>query len=179
MKELTKKQALFVQEYLIDLNATAAAKRAGYSEKSAYSQGERLLRKAEVQAVIQVAKRERSMRTQITQDQVLREYARIAFSDLRRFLKWNSDGLTLLDSDGLEDDVAVAIAEVTQTITKEGGRLSVKMWNKMQALDGLARHLGLFDDPQATADPYGIARQVRSALGEMAKRTRAPRPDAK
>ena len=68
---LNPKQARFVEEYLVDLNATQAAIRAGYSEKTAASQGERLLRNAEIQAAIKKAITYRSKRTEITQDKVM------------------------------------------------------------------------------------------------------------
>ncbi|WP_423245457.1 terminase small subunit [Mannheimia haemolytica] len=71
MGKLTDKQKRFVEEYLIDLNATQAAIRAGYSEKTAYSIGEENLRKPEIRSAIQEAKNKRSERTQITQDDVL------------------------------------------------------------------------------------------------------------
>ena len=69
---LTPKQARFVEEYLIDLNATAAAKRAGYSAKTAEQQGYQLLQKTLVQQAIQNAQQARSERTEVTQDQVIR-----------------------------------------------------------------------------------------------------------
>ncbi len=68
---LTPKQARFVEEYLIDLNATAAAKRAGYSERTAYAQGQRLLKHVEIAAAIQKAQDARSERTRINQDWVI------------------------------------------------------------------------------------------------------------
>ncbi len=68
---LTPKQARFVEEYLVDLNATQAAIRAGYSAKTAYSQGERLLRNVEVAAAVAEAKPARSERTKINQDWVI------------------------------------------------------------------------------------------------------------
>ena len=68
---LTAKRKAFVREYPIDLNATKAAIRAGYSEKTAYSQGQRLLKNVEVADAIQKALAERSERTEITQDYVL------------------------------------------------------------------------------------------------------------
>ena len=76
---LTKKQQLFVEEYLKDLNATQAAIRAGYSAKTAYAIAEKLLRKAEIKQAIQEAMKARSDRTEITQDRVLQELARLAF----------------------------------------------------------------------------------------------------
>lgn len=68
---MTERQSRFVEEYLIDLNATQAAIRAGYSEKSAYSQGERLLKNAEVRKAITAAAASRSERTQVDADYVL------------------------------------------------------------------------------------------------------------
>ena len=68
---LTPKQARFVEEYLVDLNATAAAKRAGYSEKTAEQQGYQLLQKSSVQRAVTKAKESRSERTGITQDEVI------------------------------------------------------------------------------------------------------------
>jgi len=71
MSDLTPKQARFVEEYLIDLNATAAAKRAGYSERTAYAQGQRLLKNVEIAVAIQKAQEARSERTRIDQDWVI------------------------------------------------------------------------------------------------------------
>ena len=68
---LTPKQARFVEEYLLDLNATAAAKRAGYSERTAYAQGQRLLKHVEIAAAVQKAQEARSVRTKINQDWVI------------------------------------------------------------------------------------------------------------
>ncbi|WP_129141521.1 terminase small subunit [Modicisalibacter coralii] len=74
--ELTPKQSRFVDEYLIDLNATQAAIRAGYSEKTAYAQGQRLLKNAEIAAQVQKAMDARGERTQIDADFVLQGIAR-------------------------------------------------------------------------------------------------------
>jgi len=82
MSSLTPKQQRFCEEYLIDLNATQAAIRAGYSEKTASSQGERLLRNAEIDRVINAGKQSRSERTQIDADWVLQRLALEADADL-------------------------------------------------------------------------------------------------
>lgn len=68
---MTPKQEAFVREYLIDLNATQAAIRAGYSEQTAEQQGHQLLKKTLVAAAVQIGMDERSKRTEITQDYVL------------------------------------------------------------------------------------------------------------
>ncbi|MCI8594977.1 MAG: terminase small subunit [Oscillospiraceae bacterium] len=75
---LTPKQARFVQEYLVDLNATAAAKRAGYNPKTAYSIGQENLKKPEIQSAIQQAKKARRERTEVTQDYVIEKLKEIA-----------------------------------------------------------------------------------------------------
>lgn len=71
MAKLTEKQKRFVQEYLVDLNATAAAKRAGYSEKSASRIAVELLNKTQVSAEIQKQQAKRQKRVEITQEKVL------------------------------------------------------------------------------------------------------------
>lgn len=75
---LTPKQERFVQEYLVDLNATAAARRAGYSEKRASELGYQLLQKTTVQAAIQKAIRDRSQRTEVDQDYVIKRLKEIS-----------------------------------------------------------------------------------------------------
>ena len=80
MAKLTAKQQRFVDEYLIDLNATQAAIRAGYSEKTAFSIGTENLRKPLIQKAIQQRKQAREQRTEITQDRVIQELAAIGFA---------------------------------------------------------------------------------------------------
>ena len=78
---LTAKQKAFVQEYLVDLNATAAAKRAGYSEKNADKIGSELLGKTRVSEAIREAMQSREQRIQVTQDMVVKEISKVAFKD--------------------------------------------------------------------------------------------------
>ena len=77
---LNERQNRFVQEYLVDLNATQAAVRAGYSEKTACEQGSRLLANVKVQEAVQKAKAERQERTEITADMVVKELQSVAFA---------------------------------------------------------------------------------------------------
>lgn len=160
---LTPKQRRFVDQYLVDLNATQAALRAGYSEKSAEDIGRQLLRKTPVADAVARRMKDREKRTEITQDKVLRELAKIGFSDIRKIVKWGetelriSDGedgdlmpyhgLALVDSSEVDDDTAAAIAEVSQG--REG--LKVKLHDKKGALVEMGRHLGLFI-PKGHAD---------------------------
>lgn len=161
---MTPRQRRFVEEYLIDLNATQAATRAGYSAKTANEQGARLLANASVAKAISDAQERRSHRTNITQDQVLRELAKIGFVDIRKVVTW-TNGCTgfnedeaeetgevrlsvanfvmLTPSDQIDDETAAAIAEVSQT---KDGALKVKLHDKRAALVDIGRHLGMFKD---------------------------------
>ena len=151
MKKLTPKQQRFVAEYLIDMNATQAAIRAGYSEKTAQEIGAQNLSKLMVATAIAEAQAARSERTEITQDRVLKEYARIAFSDMRAFAKWGPDGVSLIESDQLPEDAALCVAEVTETTTQHGGSIKFKLHDKRAALDSLAKHLGMFQTEDDTS----------------------------
>jgi phage terminase small subunit len=142
---LNSKQQCFVDEYLIDLNATQAAIRAGYSEHTAYSIGHELLSKPEIALAIQEAQAERSRRTQITQDRVLEELGRIAFASVSDAVEWGPDGTTVKPSTELSADVLAAICEVTETRHKDGTVTTrVRMHDKQVALQKIADHLGMF-----------------------------------
>lgn len=145
-KKLTDKQQQFVEEYLVDLNVTQAALRAGYSEKTAYSIGHENLKKPEVQEAIQKAVQERQERTRVTADQVVNELARIGFSDLRK--AFDEQG-NLKKPNEIPDDVASALAGIDVVATSNEETLytkKVKLWDKKGALELLGKHLGLFAD---------------------------------
>lgn len=139
---LTDKQSMFVKEYLIDLNATQAAIRAGYSPKSAMEQGYQLLQKTSVQEEIQIQMNNRSKRTEITADKVLKELAKLGFSDMRDFASWDSGGVNLMQSTDIEDTACVS--EVSQSATAFGTNVKIKFHDKKGALELLGKHLGIF-----------------------------------
>lgn len=143
---MTPKQKRFVEEYLVDLNATQAAIRAGYSVKRADAIGYENLRKPEIKDAIEKAQAERSVRTEVTMDRVVQELARIAFIDPRRVFRWGPNGVTLIDSDSLTDDEAAIVSEVSETITENGGSVRGKRYDKIKALELLGKHLGGFVD---------------------------------
>lgn len=143
---LTAKQRRFVEQYLIDLNATQAAIRAGYSERTANKVGPRMLVNVGVVTAVNRAIEERSKRTEITQDSVLQELGRIGFSDMRQFTQWGPDGVVLNDCATLDADAARCVAEVSQTTSKDGGSLKFRLHDKVSALEKLGKHLGMFVD---------------------------------
>lgn len=141
---MTPKQCRFVEEYLIDLNAAHAARRAGYSKRSAAQQGYRLLADAAVAGAIAREQAARATRTGVTADRVITELAKVAFGDPRRLLSWGPEGVTLRASDELTAAEAALVSEVAETRTSTGGTRRVKLHCKLTALTALGRHLGLF-----------------------------------
>ncbi len=80
----------------------------------------------------------------VRQYEVVREFRRIGFSDMRDFSKWGKNGVTLTDSDTLTPEQAACVAEVSQTITENGGSIKFRLHSKVDALNSLAKHLGMF-----------------------------------
>lgn len=163
MRKLNPKQQRFVEEYLVDLNATQAAIRAGYSPKTAGQIGERLLKKAEVQQALSRRMKAREQRTEVTQDRVVKELAKIAFGDPRNVMSWGPGGVTLKASAELTDDEAALVSEVSETTTERGGSLKLKTNDKLKALELLGRHLGMFRDKVEVTGKDGGPIQTKSA----------------
>jgi phage terminase small subunit len=144
--ELSPKRERFCQEYIIDLNETQAAIRSGYSKKSAKNQGSRLMENDDVKARIKILLAERAARCQVSQDDVLAELKRLGFSDMRNLAEWNSVLVKLKDSSEISDSDAACVESVSQTVSKDGGSLSIKLHSKTKSLELLARHLGMLHD---------------------------------
>lgn len=151
MGKITAKQQRFVDEYLIDLNATQAAIRAGYSRKTANRIAAENLTKPVIANLIAKRQQDRSVRTKITQDRVLQEYARIAFFDPRKLFDDDGNPKNITE---IDDDTAAAIAGMdVQEICESGDSQRVisrlkkyKIADKKGALDSVAKHLGMFTD---------------------------------
>ncbi len=146
MAKLTEKQQRFVDEYLIDLNATQSAIRAGYSVKRASEIGYQLLQKTTVQTVIAEKMAERSRRVGINQDRVIMELAKIALVNIRDVV--DTDSATLLPDAGREDTAAIQAVKVKRTVSDNMTieEREIKMADKTRALELLMRHLGMFKD---------------------------------
>ena len=145
MRNLTRKQELFIKEYLVDLNATAAAKRAKYSLKTAEAIGAENLKKPMILGRIQEAFQKRSERTEVTQDMVIAELSKIAFGDQREIARWDQEGnVRITPSSDISDDAAASISEIRQSVTSVGISFKVKKYDKTKALELLGKHLGMF-----------------------------------
>ncbi len=175
-RSITPKQAAFVQEYLVDLNATQAAIRAGYSAKTAEQAGSRALRIVQVADAITAAKAEREKRTEITQDRVLRELALIGFANMQDYMHPGADGAPRLDFSALTRAQAAALVEVTvdEYVVGTGDeaapvrRVKFKLADKRAALVDIGRHLGMFVDRIALQNPDGSALVEGNTLQAMA-----------
>lgn len=184
---MTPKQKRFVAEYLINLNATQAAIRAGYSPHYANTNAFKLLQNTAIADAISLAMAARSERTEITQDRVLLELAKIGFSDIRKAVKWSptmgeqiiddnvvmTNGVLLVDSDKLDDSTAASISEISQTA--QG--VKIKLHDKRAALVDIGRHLGMFvDKKEITGKDGGPVEVVQSSKSWLSDIINASKP---
>lgn len=158
--KLTEKQKRFCDEYLIDLNATQAAIRAGYSKKTAYRTGADNLIKPQIQEYLGSKMKDREKRTEITQDKVIKELAAIAFSKGSDYAKVVDktiivDGNVVLDENGLPQTYQDVELTLTDELTEEQKKaisnikrgkngIEVSTYDKIRALELLGKHLGMF-----------------------------------
>lgn len=158
VKKLSPKRQRFVNEYLKDLNATQAAIRAGYSEKTAHVQGPRLLGFVDVKAAIDAAITRRNKRLEISQDRIVRELAKVALADIKDYLSFRTEKTQV----GVDDEGSpvfdykpvielVPSENVDGTIIQEvslsqKGIFTFRLQDKLKALELLARHLGMLND---------------------------------
>ena len=180
-RKLTPKQERFVEEYLIDLNASQAGVRAGYKHPDI---GRRIVTKSHVQEAIQRGRKKLIQRTEVSQDRVVLELARLAFMDPRQF--FDDDG-NLIDIHDLPAEAAAVIAGMdvsTDFIGKGDDKAfcitkKIKLTRKEKALELLAKHLGMFEekltlnfssevlDAVLNGLPDEFAKGVREALGQL------------
>ena len=168
-RKLSCRQKRFIDEYLIDLNGTQAALRVGYAKSGARFAASRLLRHPIVIDAIAHEMQEREQRTQITQDRVLQELARIAFFDIRSL--YREDG-TLKNPAELDDDAAAVLSgmDVVETASGRRRRVSVSVKkartvDKNTALTNVMRHLGMMKDRIEHTGDIGIRRLLDEVDG--------------
>lgn len=144
--KLTSKQTRFCEEYLIDLNATQAAIRAGYSVESAGTISTENMQKPLIRAHIDKALAERSKRTGINADRVIQELAKIALVNPTDVI--NADDATIKGAANRDDTAAILSVKVKKIPTEDGEIVEreIKMADKIKALELLGKHLGMFKD---------------------------------
>ena len=164
--KLTEKQKIFVNEYLVDLNATRAYKVAYPNVKkddTARANGSRLLTNANIKEYLDERMREREKRTEITQDKVLEELAAIAFSNGSKYAKvieeivYDENGEVLLDHNGnivkqkvvelvLTDELSETDKKAIASIKRGKNGIEISTCDKVRALELLGKHLGMFKE---------------------------------
>lgn len=166
---LTDQQEMFCREYLVDFNATQAAIRAGYSEKSAYSQAHDLLKKPTVQALLKSLAEKQVERVEVRADDVLKEMMRMGYSDVRGL--YDEKGVIKPMSEW-SDDLARAVASIESEELFEGSGDSktwigyvkkVKLWSKNQAVEMLAKNQKLLTDRHEHSGPDGKPIEIKPA----------------
>ncbi|MFH1737625.1 MAG: terminase small subunit [bacterium] len=159
---LTPKQHIFVIEYLVDLNATQAALRAGYSAKTAYQAGKQNIHKSTIKAAIDAAMAERAKRINLTADRVLQELALIGFANMADFIHVDESGMvqalpfeTLAEGQSrivkkVKDKRVIRSTKGTES-SPDGDQIldatfEFELCDKVKSLELLSRHLGLLHD---------------------------------
>ena len=173
-RPLTPKQHRFAEEYLVDLNATAAARRAGYSVRAASVIGYELMQKVHVVELITQLKAERAARLKCTADRVLEELAALGFSDIRHY------GIThegqLKRTPGAPNEASRAIQSMKRKVTavSENGNdekkitesaVEFRLYDKVRALELIGKHLGMFIE-QVDIKSGGVPIKFTLAIGD-------------
>ena len=161
---MTKKQKRFIEEYLIDLNATQAAIRAGYSPDTAKAIGCENLTKPDIRAHIDRAMAERSKRTGVNADRVVQELAKIAFVNATEVIDPKT---ATVREDALPEDTAAIQSVKVKSFGEDGLEREIKMADKLKALEMLGRHLGMFKD-KMDIEHSGVV-DVRKVYDEMSE----------
>jgi len=174
---LNAKQQRFVEEYLVDLNATQAAMRAGYSAKSANKISGELLGKTGIQDAIKAGLREKRKRSRLTADRVLREIANLAYSDIGDILDFTGDQIRMKAARDIPAHARRCIKSFKAKRHFEGSGdnarevevIEFQLWDKTSSLEKLAQHLNLYRDKPSlelflASLPATIADAIRAAL---------------
>jgi phage terminase small subunit len=179
-KILNPKQKKFVKEYLLDLNATQAAIRAGYSRRTAGEIGHEHLKKPEIKRAIQKAMDKRAKRLEISQDRILEELAILAYSDLKHYLDIDPDtgAIRAKGFENMPENASRALKAIKEDrVIKEdadGHKVTIfdkvrfELHDKIKPLELLGKHLGMFKDEVQVSG--GLTINVISAV---------PRPERK
>lgn len=155
MSKLTERQKKFVDEYLIDFNATQAAIRAKYSKNRAAEIGYQLLHKTTVQAYIQAKQLKLQQKTEINAERVLRELAAIGFYDISDFVRVSKDDAGRLDVQmALTMDIPPEKRAAIVGIKQGANGIEIKLADKQRALELIGNHIGMFNTktPQINGD---------------------------
>lgn len=156
VRAVTDKQKRFCDEYMIDLNASAAARRAGYSPRFINGNASKLMQITAIRARIDQLMADQSQRTGVNADRIVRELARVAFANTDDVI--NYDDATIKPDASRDDTAAIASVRVKTIPTKDGEGIEreIKMADKLKALELLGKHQGMFTDKVQLQHEGGI-----------------------
>lgn len=153
---MTDKQKRFCEEYLIDLNATQAAIRAGYSPKTANEQGSRLLANVSIRTHIDKAIAARSARTGVNADRVVRELARVAFVNPTEIVDPDTARVRETATDDDKAAISAIKVKISQGENSDSVEREVRFADKLKALELLGKHLNMFTDNLNITGDMGV-----------------------
>ena len=177
--KLTDKEERFIDEYMVDLNATQAYLRShpGVEENSAATLGGRLLRKVEIQEKISARKAARSKRLEITADRVVRELGKVGFSNIADFIEWdvlnemNHEGLPIrVNRVWLKKGIKKSKSAVVDSISETKHGIKIKLHDKVSALESLLAHLTHQNESAAKSQPVSFVDLIKRAHENKTKR---------
>jgi phage terminase small subunit len=174
---LNPKQIRFCKEYVVDCNGKQAAIRAGYSKKTAAEQAARLLTNVNVKKYIQWLQDELSEKTGVKAEDVIKEFALIAFANIQDFIQADNE---IVDISKIARDKAAAVESIQTTVNvttnKKGSKeyetqnIKLKMHSKLSALENLGKHLGVFrEDNQQKGDSLQVLVDTINAYSHKIK----------
>lgn len=144
-KRLTNRQKKFIKFYNVEANATKAAIKAGYSKKTAYSSGQRLLKNVEVQNALQKKAEQLNEKLDISKERILREWALLAYSNIVDVVDASGQNVSLKDLSKLPEDVQRTV----QSVSEGKFGVSIKLHDKKAGLEALSKHMQLWVDRSA------------------------------
>lgn len=161
---LEPKQQRFVREWIVDLNATQAAKRAGYSEKTARQIASQLLSKVNIAAACDELM---ALEAGVTRTRIVAEYAKVAFANFGDYVTFNpTTGVALVDKADLTEDQLAAVASISEA-TGNTDKVEIKLHDKLAALNALAKATGLMRDSAAASVNVNVQNNTTVKTGVM------------
>lgn len=167
---LTDKAWRFVNEVMVDWNHRQAAIRAGYSEKGAKKNAERLVQDPRVKAALSDLMEERSLEWVAEHSRAVQEVMACAYANMADFAEWGPNGVRFKESTEIPRHIVAAVVEIKQTKDKNGTeRMSLKLASKARFTEMLGRHIGLFEAPITNDNKGAFSRWAEEQLAAQAK----------
>lgn len=169
--DLTPKQEAFCLAYIETGSASAAYRRAydtsGMKDAVVHVKASELLANGKIAVRLQAIQESHRKRHEVTVDRLVDELAKIAFANAGDYFAWGPNGVTVKSSDELTVEQRSVVCEVSQTITKDGGTVRVKLGDKQAAIEKLAKHLGMFIDRVEHGQPGDFTNLSRADLERL------------